>query len=79
MAETDRERQDVLRKAAEQAEAEKAKRLAEADASVKAVREQARRDAEQLRQDTVTELEGEIGTIAVGLAERLLAQACDAS
>ena len=79
LAETDRERQDVLRKAAEQAEAEKAKRLAEADASAKAVREQARRDAEQLRQDTVTELEGEIGTVAVGLAERLLAQACDAS
>lgn len=79
LADTDRERQAVLREAAERAEAEKAKRLAEADATAQAVREQARNDAERLRQDTVSALEGEIGALAVGLAERLLAQACGAS
>jgi F-type H+-transporting ATPase subunit b len=79
LAEADRERTEVLRNAAEQAEAEKAKRLAEAEAAANAVREQARRDAEQLRHDTLAGLEGEVGTLAVGLAERLLSQACDAS
>jgi F-type H+-transporting ATPase subunit b len=79
LAETDRLRTEVLRKAAEQAEAEKAKRLAEAEAAAKARREQARHDAEQLRQETIASLEGEVGALAVGLARRLLTQACDAS
>ncbi len=79
LAETDRERQTVLRKAAEQAEAEKTKRLAEAEAAAKTIREQAHRDAEQLRQDTIASLEADVGKLAVGLAERLLNQACDAS
>jgi F-type H+-transporting ATPase subunit b len=79
LMEVDRERLAVLRKAAEQAEAEKAKRLAEADAAATGVREQAQRDAEQLRHDTLTGLEAEVGHLALGLAERLLAQACDAN
>jgi F-type H+-transporting ATPase subunit b len=79
LAAADRDRQELLRAAAEQAEAEKAKRLADAEAAARAVREQARHDAEQLRQDTLTGLEGEVGALAVGLAERLLTQACDAS
>jgi F-type H+-transporting ATPase subunit b len=79
LAELDRERLEVLRKATEQAEAERVKRLAEADALAKGVREQARHDAEQLRHDTLIGLEGEVGKLAVGLAERLLAQACDRS
>lgn len=79
LAAADRERAEVLRKAAEQAEAERAKRLADAEAAANALREQARRDAEQFRHDTLAGLEGEVGTLAVGLAERLLARACDAS
>lgn len=79
LAETDRERTEVLRKAAEQAEAETAKRLAAAEAAAKAVREQAQHDAEQLRHDTLAAAEGEVGQLAVGLARRLLTQACDAS
>jgi F-type H+-transporting ATPase subunit b len=78
LMELDRERTDVLRKAAEQAEAEKARQLAEADATARSTREQARRDAEQLRTDTLSGLEGEVGQLAVTLAERLLAQSCDA-
>ena len=78
LAGVDRERTEVLRKAAEQAEAEKARRLAEADATAKGTREQAERDAEQLRHDTLTAVEAEVGALAVDLAQRLLAQACDA-
>jgi hypothetical protein len=69
----------VLRKAAEQAEAEKAKRLTTADVAAAAVRDQARHDAEQLRRDALASLEGEVVGLAVGLAERLLTQSCDAS
>jgi F-type H+-transporting ATPase subunit b len=79
LADVDRERTDVLRKAAEQAEAEKAKRLAEADATAKGLREQAQRDANQLRQDTMTAVEAEVGTLAVDFAERLLRQAGNTS
>jgi F-type H+-transporting ATPase subunit b len=79
LAELDRERLEVLRKATEQADAERVKRLAEADALAKGVREQGRHDAEQLRHDTFVGLEEEVGKLAVGLAERLLAQACDRS
>jgi F-type H+-transporting ATPase subunit b len=79
LADADRDRQEVLRKAAEQAEAEKAKRLAEAEAAAKALREQAQHDAERLRRETVAGLEGEVGQLAVGLAERILAQASDAT
>jgi F-type H+-transporting ATPase subunit b len=79
LAEADRQCQDVLHTAAEQAEAEKAKRLAAAEAAAKAIGEQARHDAQQLRRDTIAELEGEVGELAVGLADRLLMQACDAS
>jgi F-type H+-transporting ATPase subunit b len=79
LAAADKDRQELLRKAGEEAEAEKARRLSEADAAAKAVHEEARRDAEQLRQDTLAGLEGEVGEMAVGLAERLLTQACDAS
>jgi F-type H+-transporting ATPase subunit b len=79
LAELDRERLEVLRKATEQAVGERVKRLAEADALAKGVREQARHDAEQLRHDTLIGLEGEVGKLAVGLAERLLALACDRS
>lgn len=78
LADIDRERTDVLRKAAEQAEAEKTRRLAEVDATAKGTREQAKHDAEQLRHDTLTAVEAEVGTMAVDLAQRLLAQACDA-
>lgn len=77
LAEVDRERTDVLRKAAEQAETESVKRLAEADATAKNVREQAQHDATLLRRDTIRSLEGEVGQLAIGLAERLLAQACN--
>lgn len=79
LAELDRERLEVLRKATEQAEAERAKRLTEADVLAKGVREQARHDAEQLRHDTLIGLEGEVGKLAVRLAERLLTEACDGS
>lgn len=78
LANVDRERLEVLRKAAEQAEAERMKRLAEADTAAKTVRDQAQRGVEQLRRDTLASLEGEVGKLAVGLAERLLTQACDA-
>jgi F-type H+-transporting ATPase subunit b len=77
LADVDRERTDVLRKAAEQAETEKVKRLAEADAAAKNVREQAQHDAALLRRDTISALEGEVGQLAIGLAERLLTQACN--
>lgn len=79
LAETDRARTDVLRKAAEQAEAETAKRLAAAEAAARAVRDRAGHDAAQLRQDALAAAEGEVGQLAVGLARRLLTQACDAS
>lgn len=79
LAEADKERQQLLRNAAEQAEHEKARRLEEAEAAAEVVREQARHDAEQLRRDTIASLEGEVGTLAIALAERLLVQACDRS
>lgn len=79
LAETDRERQDLLRKAAEQAEAEKVKRLAAAELAATAIRDLAQHEAEQLRQDALLSLEGEVGKLAIGLAERLLLQSCDAS
>jgi F-type H+-transporting ATPase subunit b len=79
LAQADKDRQELLRKAAEQAEAEKARRLAEAEIAAQAVRDQARRDTEQFRQDTIDGLEVEVGMLAVGLAERILTQACDAS
>jgi F-type H+-transporting ATPase subunit b len=78
VAATDKDRLDVLRKASEQADAEQAKRLAEAEVAAKTIRSQAQHDAEQLRRDTLTGLEGEVGTMAVNLAQRLLTQACDA-
>jgi F-type H+-transporting ATPase subunit b len=74
LAASDKERQELLHKAAEEAEAEKTKRLAETAAAAKAVREQARHDAEQLRQDTLAGIEGEVGQMAVGLAGRLLSE-----
>ncbi|HLH28212.1 MAG TPA: F0F1 ATP synthase subunit delta [Acidimicrobiales bacterium] len=75
----DRERQQLLRKAAEEAEAEKNRRLQEAEAAARVVSERARHEAEQLRRETLAGLEGEVGALAVALAERLLTQACDRS
>jgi F-type H+-transporting ATPase subunit b len=79
LAETDRQRLDVLRKAADQAESEKTKRLAAAEAAAQVHREQALHDAEQLRRDTIVALEGDVGLMAVGLAERILIQACNSA
>ena len=79
LAEADRERTEVLKKAAEEAGAETAKRLAAAETAARAVREQAQHDAEQIRHDTLAAAEGEVGQLAVGLAQRLLSQACNAS
>jgi F-type H+-transporting ATPase subunit b len=79
LAEADHDRLELLRKAVEQADAERRKRLADAESAARDVQEQASRDADQLRRDTIAALEGEIGTLAVGLAERILAQAHDAS
>ena len=79
LAEADKERQELLRKAAEQGEAEKTKRLAEADTAAKVVREQAHKEADQLRSDTIAALEGEIRELAIGLAERILTQSCTVS
>jgi F-type H+-transporting ATPase subunit b len=79
LAEVDRERTDVLRTAAQQAEIERVKRLAVANAAAKTVREQAQHEAAQLRHDTIAGLEGEVGQLAIGLAERLLTQACNAA
>jgi F-type H+-transporting ATPase subunit b len=79
LAEADKDRQQLLRKAAEQAEAETTKRLEVAETAARAVREEARHDTDRLRQEMIARLEGEVGTLAVALAERLLTQACDAS
>jgi F-type H+-transporting ATPase subunit b len=79
LAAVDSDRQELLRKVASEAEAEKSRRLDEAAAAAEAVREEARRDAGQLRRDTLAGLEREVGEMAVGFAERLLTQACDAS
>ena len=78
-AETDRKRQEILRQAAEQAETEAAKKIAIAEAAAKTTREQAAHDAQQLRADLVTELQGELGQQAISLAERILTQASDTS
>ncbi len=79
LAEADKDRQALLRKAVEQAEVEKVKRLAEAESAATAIREQAGHDAEQLRSDTIAGLERDVGMLAVGLADRLLAGAANTS
>ena len=79
LAEADKDRQALLRKAVEQAEVEKVKRLAEAESAATAIREQARHDAEQLRSDTIAGLERDVGMLAVGLADRLLTGAANTS
>ena len=43
------------------------------------VREQAHKEADQLRSDTLAALEGEIRELAIGLTERILTQACTVS
>ena len=79
LAEVDRERLAVLRAAAEQAAGEKARQIAAAGVEAKQIRDRALHDAEQLRQDALAALEGTIGNLAVGLADRLLREAGDAS
>jgi F-type H+-transporting ATPase subunit b len=79
LSEVDRERLDILRNATDQAEIERAKRIAEADALAKGIREQAKHDAEQLQNDVLVSLEGRISKLAMELAERLLTQASNGS
>lgn len=79
LAEVDRERLEVLRAAAEQAAGEKAKQIAAAGVEAKLIHDRAMQDAEQLRKDALASLEGAIGNLAVGLADRLLREAGDSS
>ncbi len=79
LAQVDQERLHVLSQATEQIEIERAKRLAEAEAAAKSVREQARRDADRTHQDAKALLEGELVALGIDVADRLLRQASNSS
>ncbi|MBO0797525.1 MAG: F0F1 ATP synthase subunit B [Blastocatellia bacterium] len=77
LAQWERERQEMIHQAREQAEAERRKMLAEAESTAQRRQEDARRSLERDREEMLQELSGEVVTNALNLAERLLQQSVD--
>ena len=71
------ERQDVIRKAREQAEADRKAMLAAAETAAQKRREEAARQLETDRTQSIQSLRAELVQIAVVLAERFLHEACN--
>jgi F-type H+-transporting ATPase subunit b len=79
LAELDHDRQDVIRKAREQAEAERKAALADAERVLQRRRDEVEQRLERDRVDALQALRTELVRSAVELAERILAQACNSS
>jgi F-type H+-transporting ATPase subunit b len=79
LAEQEHERQQLLHEAHEQAEAERKKLLADSESLVRARQEEQRRALEREREEVLQALQGEVTSMALDLARRLLAEAADAT
>lgn len=79
IATLDRDRQDLLRKARQQAEAERNMIVAEANRAVERRREEVEQQLERDRTEARQSLRGEFVQSAVNLAERFLHEACTSS
>jgi F-type H+-transporting ATPase subunit b len=79
LGEIERERQDTLRQARAQAEAERGKILSEADQAVKRRHAELDQELERDRAEAVRALEAELVASAVGIADRLLRTAAGRS
>jgi F-type H+-transporting ATPase subunit b len=79
LAEQERERQQLLRQAHEQAEADRKKLLAETERVIRDRQEEQRRALAREREEALQALQGEVAGIAVDLTRRLLAGAADST
>lgn len=79
LAEALREATDLAERSAKAAEAAAADIRAQAKAEGDRIRERAKADAEQLHRQTLAELRGEVASIAVLAASRILGREVDAS
>jgi F-type H+-transporting ATPase subunit b len=79
LAQLDRQRQEMIHQAREQAEVERKKILDEAEAAARRRQEDGRRSLERDREETLQELSGEVIAQALNLAERLLRESVDST
>jgi F-type H+-transporting ATPase subunit b len=77
LAEVEQQREAALRESRERAEGERKKMLAETEVEMHHLREQERRALEREREETWRTLRGEMTSLAVEVAQRLLRESCD--
>jgi F-type H+-transporting ATPase subunit b len=79
LADLDQQRQEIIRKAREQADAERKTLAAEAELTIRHRREEVERQLELDRDEALQSLQGELVASAVALAERFLKEAAGSS
>jgi F-type H+-transporting ATPase subunit b len=79
LAEIEKERQDTLRQARDQAESERRRIVSETDQVIKRRREEVDQQLQRVHEEAFGALRTELVQGALGLAERLLREAADAS